>query len=139
MLVVTLACHRPVRGCPLGECRLVVTMACHRLSEDIHWVSAGLWSLWPVTYISEAVRWVNACFWSLWSVTDLSEAVWCAYRLMVALVCHRPLTGHLLGEGGLLVTLVHSFHRAVKRHCVAAPAGGHLLHFCCPQAMSREG
>ena len=63
----------------------------------------------------------------------------CECRLVVGLVCRRPLRGCLLGECGLVGTLLHSLHGAVKRHCVAAPTRGPLSHSCCLQARSREG
>ena len=91
---------RPLRGHPLGQCRLMVTLMCHR---------------------------------------PLRGCPLCECSLVVTLVCYRPLRAHLLGECGLVVTLLHSLPRAVERHCVIAPAWGHLLHSCCPQAMSGEG
>ena len=47
--------------------------------------------------------------------------------------------GHLLGECGLMVAQLHSLHGVFERHCVTAPAVGHLFHSCHPQAVSGEG
>ena len=130
------------------------------LSEAVCWVNAGSWSLWFVTDLSEAICWVRVASWSFGSVTDLLEAVFwvneglwsfCPVRDLSKAVC--CVTEHWwslcsvtdLPEAVLWVTASswslwpHGLHRAVERHCVAAPAGGPLAHCCCPQARSGEG
>ena len=40
ILMVTVICHRSLRGHLLGECGLVTTLACQDLSEAVCWVNA---------------------------------------------------------------------------------------------------
>ena len=80
------------------------------LSEAVCWVSAAHGHC-GLSDLSEAIHWVSAGLWSLWSVIDrgclLGECM-----LLVTMARHRPLRGHPLGECRLMVTL--ACHRPVR-------------------------